>query len=253
MKRIKSLDRYQKGILIVLATMIVVFCGVYAYVTSQIGYIYKDALLKPSQQDGNTVYSGKIDGKEAEFTVTADREITFRLGDKVYGPYTVKEDPTAKPEDHPLSTGYEIKNGDEILFRGGAYRNDPKSDNWALYNEDGTINNYLWGITVGGVTTDGNGKEVDKNEPHLGNLLTLYQHPELANQGDWRFFALCVFLSIVVAITVLFADELFRFKISFRIRNAMFAEPSEWAIFIRQLSWLIVTIVILVLYINGLK
>ena len=61
MKRIKSLDRYQKGILIVLAAMIVVFCGVYAYVTSQFGYIYNDALLKPSQQGENTVYSGKID------------------------------------------------------------------------------------------------------------------------------------------------------------------------------------------------
>ena len=56
MKRIKSLDRYQKGILIVLAAMIVVFCGVYAYVTSQFGYIYNDALLKPSQQGENTVF-----------------------------------------------------------------------------------------------------------------------------------------------------------------------------------------------------
>lgn len=253
MKRIKALDRYQKGILIVLAAMIVVFCGVYAYVTSQIGYIYKDALLKPSQQDENTVYSGKIDGKEADFTVSAEKEITFRLGDKVYGPYTVKEDPTAKPKDHPLSIGYEIKKGDEIIFRGGAYQNDPKSDRWQLYNEDGTINNYLWSVTAGGVTTDGNGKEADKNEPNLGDLLTLYQGPELTNQGDWRYYALCVFLSIVVTITVLFAEELFRFKMSFRIRNALFAEPSEWLIFTRQLSWLIVTIVILVLYINGLK
>lgn len=253
MKRIKALDRYQKGILILLAAMIVVFCGIYSYVTSQIGYIYKDTLLKPSQQDGNTVYSGKIDVKEAEFTVTADKEITFRLGSKTYGPYTVKEDPTAKPEDHPLSTGYEIKKGDEILFRGGAYRNDSKSDRWELYNEDGTINNYIWGITVGGVTTDGNGKEVDENEPHLGNLLTLYQHPELTNQGDWRYYALCVFLSIVVAATVLFAEELFRFRMSFRIRNVMFAEPSEWEIFVRQFGWLAGSILILALYILGLK
>ena len=253
MKRLKALDRYQKGILIVLAAMIVVFCGVYAYVTSQIGYIYKDALLKPSQQGENTVYSGIIDWQDAVFTVTADKEITFRLGDKTYGPYTVKEDPTAKPTDHPLSTGFEIKKGDEVLFRGGAYRNDSKSDNWMLYNEDGTTNNYIWAFTAGGVTTDGNGKEVDKNEPHLGNLLTLYQNPELTTQGDWRFYALCVFLSIVISASVIFAEELFRFKISFRVRNALFAEPSDWMIFVRQLSWLIFTIATLVLYILGLK
>ena len=236
-----------------LAAMIVVFCGVYAYVTSQIGYIYKEALLKPSQQGENTVYSGKIDWQDAEITVTADKEITFRLGNKVYGPYTVKEDPTAKPKDHPLSTGYEIKKGDEVLFRGGAYRNNSKSDNWMLYNEDGTSNSYLLGITAGGITTDGNGRVVEEYEPHFGNLLTLYQGPELTNQGDWRFYALCVFLSIVISAFVIFAEELFRFKMSLRIRNALFAEPSEWQIFIRQLSWLIVTIITLWLYIKGLQ
>lgn len=253
MKRIKALDRYQKGILILLTAMIVVFCGVYAHVTSQIGYIYKDTLLKPSQQDGNTVYSGKIDGQEAVFTVTADKEITFLLGDKTYGPYTVREDPSAKPEDHPMSTGIEIKKGDEILFRGGAYLDNSKPNYWMLYNEDGTLNNYLWSVSTGGITTDGNGKVIEKWEPHLGNLLTLYHGPELTNQGDWRFWALCVFLSILVAVTILFADELFRFRMYFRIRNVMPAEPSEWEIFFRQLSWLLATITILVLYIKGLQ
>ena len=140
MKRIKALNRYQKGILLLLAALMVVFCGIYAYITSQVGYIYKDALLKPSQQGENTVYSGKIEKQEAVFTVTAGKtkEITFRLGDKTYGPYTVKEDPTAKPTDHPYSTGFEIKDGEKILFRGGVYPLASDYSPWNLYNEDGT-------------------------------------------------------------------------------------------------------------------
>ena len=246
MKRIKSLDRYQKGILIVLAAMIVVFCGVYAYVTSQFGYIYKDTLLKPSQQDGNTVYSGKMDWQDAEITVTADKEITFLLGNKVYGPYTVKEDPTAKPTDHPLSTGFEIKKGDEILFRGGAYRLTSDLTPWNLYNEDGTP----YKSKTSGI---GQLNNEDKYAPAFSTLLTLYHGPELTHKGDWRFYALCVFLSIVISAFVIFAEELFRWRLRRQTSDWRFAEPSEWEITSRYISMTLMTALILFLYIKGLQ
>ena len=250
MERWKALNWYQKGILLLLAAMIVVFCGVYAYVTSQIGYIYKDALLKPSQQDGNTVYSGKIDGKEAEFSVTAKKEITFRLGDKVYGPYTVKEDPTAKPKDHPLSTGFEIKKGDEILFRGGVYQYASEFLSWGLYNEDGTPYTTDSNIVIGV-----NGQVIDEKNynPTVSALLTLYHGPKLANKGNWEIWFACVLLSVLNAVAILFADELFRWYLRRRISDWQFAEPSEWEITSRYIGMTLMVALILFLYIKGLQ
>ena len=240
MKRIKALNRYQKGILIVLAAMIVVFCMVYSIATSKVGFLYENAILQPSQQDGNTVYSGKIDGKEAVFTVTADKEITYRLGNTVYGPYTVKEDPTAIPKDHPFATGFEIKKGDKILFRGGVYPNDSGMNSWMMFNEDGIPANGFVNI-------------LESHEPSTSTLLTLYHGPALTHKGNWSIWFVSVFASILTAISVLFPDEMFRWRLRYQIRDAERAEPSDWELFTRHTGWLIMVIVILVLYINGLQ
>ena len=60
MERVKNLDRYQKGILLLLAVMIVVFGVIYGIVTSRVGFLYKDAILRPTEENGNTIYSGKL-------------------------------------------------------------------------------------------------------------------------------------------------------------------------------------------------
>ena len=60
-------------------------------------------------------------------------------------------------------------------------------------------------------------------------------------------------MSAVTAVSLVFADELFRFGLSFRIRNADMAEPSDWALADRNISWLIATVGIFVVYIIGLR
>ena len=58
----------------------------------------------------------------------------FQYGDKIYGPYTVTEDPDARP-DSELSrylTGVEVRCGDTILFRGGVMENGGET---LLYHE----------------------------------------------------------------------------------------------------------------------
>lgn len=62
-----------------------------------------------------------------------------------------------------------------------------------------------------------------------------------------------MFLSILNAVSILYADELFRWDLSFQIQNAETAEPSEWEMMKRYLSWTVVTIMLLVLYIVGLR
>ena len=59
--------------------------------------------------------------------------------------------------------------------------------------------------------------------------------------------------SVITALTVLFADELFRGHLSFRIRNADRAEPSDWEIAGRYLSWTALPLLALVVFILGLR
>ena len=62
MERIKTLNYYQKGIIIVMVAMILIFAMIYPKTISRVGYRYNDEILVPNQENGNIVYSGKING-----------------------------------------------------------------------------------------------------------------------------------------------------------------------------------------------
>lgn len=256
MERIKNLDLYQKLILILLIAMMVIFCVVYCVVTSRVGFLYMDKILLPSEDGGNTVYSGKIKGQECSFTVTADKTVTFRCGEKVYGPYTAKEDPTAIPEDDMMNThmtGVEVKDGDEIIFRGGVYRMSGTDAFW-LVNEDGSGANISITVVMSdGTVTDGNGNVVDPFEPSVSTILNLMDGPELTKKGQWIAWFCGVFISLIAAASILFADELFYWNLSFQIRDVERAEPSDWEIAGRYIGWTVMPIMVLVMYIKGLQ
>ena len=139
MQRIKNLNGYQKGLLLLLLAMALVFAVVYHMTIARVGVLYQNAIFVPAEENGVTVYSGKRRGKQAEFTVSADKTVSFRCDGQTYGPYTVKEDPTARPEDEfgrEGMTGVEIRDGEELLFRGGFWQSD---GSFWLRNADGSM------------------------------------------------------------------------------------------------------------------
>ena len=77
MKRIKCLGRYQKGILLLMAVMVLVFAVVYAVTIAREGFVYRDAILVPNQENGNTVYSGKIRGSKPVLPCMRIRQWSF--------------------------------------------------------------------------------------------------------------------------------------------------------------------------------
>ena len=99
MERIKNLNRYQKGILILLSVMLIGFTAAYFIVSSRVGFLYRDVILAVRNEGENTAYAGRIQGTDAVFTVTPDKTVMFTYGNKSYGPYTAREDPSAIPED----------------------------------------------------------------------------------------------------------------------------------------------------------
>lgn len=257
MERIKNLNRYQKGILILLVVMAILFTVLYSKATSKTGFLYMDKIFEVSQENGNTVYSGKIRGELCRFEVTAERTVTFQAGDRNYGPYAAKEDSTAIPKDHSFNegmTGIEVTDGEEIFFRGGILNFGNPGRMWFLVNEDGTDANLTITATMSdGTIVDGDGNIVDPMEPSVTVILELLDGPDLTNKGDWQIWFYGLIISIITAVSILFADELFRFNLAFQIRDADYAEPSEWEIASRYIGWTIMPILALVMYIIGLQ
>ena len=90
-------------------------------------------------------------------------------------------------------------------------------------------------------------------EPSASSVLDLVYGKNLENKGDWQIWFYALIISIITAVSILFADELFRFNLAFQIRDADYAEPSEWEIASRYIGWTIMPILALVMYIIGLQ
>lgn len=254
-ERLGKLNGFQKFMLLLIVLMTVGFTIRYAVVTSQNGYVYCDTILMPSEENGNVVWSGNIQGKRAVFTVSPDKTVEFRHGDKLYGPYSVKEDPSAVPKNHEMSealTGMEVRCKDEILFRGGVWTS---ADGYRmLYSEDGSpFGTDAWQITVNGIAVDENGDQIDPVKPSVYTVLALTEGPKLEHYGSWSAWSGGMLLCIFTLISILFADELFRWQLRRTIRNSEGAEPSDWVIMSRYLGWIILPAMALIIFIIGLK
>lgn len=248
MERIKALDYRQKWILLIMGVMVLVFSVLYPVTMSRVGFSYRDTILVPGDKNGTTVYSGIIQGEAASFTVTQDKTVTFQYGVFTYGPYTVKEDSQAAPESGDLAdtlSGVEIWRQNSRLFRGGVRKLD--QNGWLLYNENGTLYNIETEIIFSGDNS------AEQMEPSLSTILDLTMGPELTHKGHWLPWVLGILLCVINAVSILYADELFRFWLSFRIESPELVEPTDLEITGRYLGWIAMLIGIFVVFIIGLS
>lgn len=255
MERIRKLEPYSRLILMALLVMAVVFAAVYGVTTSRVGYLYHDTIFVPRQVGGSTVYEGKLEKQDSAFTVTAD-SVTFTWGSKIYGPYTLRYDPTAVPEEEesaPYMTGIEILENGNVYFRGGILE---VSAGLMLYGEDGSfhfdhLNSYA--VTSNGTVVGPYGESTDLYRPELYTIVELLNDPPLQSRGQWPAWFVGLFVSLITAVSILFADELFRFQLSFRVQDAENAEPSDWELASRRIGWILMTLVTFALYMRGLS
>lgn len=253
MEKFKSLNIFQKSVLLIVTIMVVVFTIIYAVASSKEGFLFRDKILVPHEENGSIVYSGELQGEGVSFTVSSDKKVEYKFGAKVYGPYILKDDPTALPENHELGNslrGVELVCGDEIMFRGGILEFDSHR---ILYNEDGTAEFFVSVQMSTGEELDMNGNVIDKTQPTTTDILDLMSDPELISRGEWFAYFMGVIICLITVIYIFFADELFRFKMSFSVYNVDAIEPSEWEIMGRYLSWGVLPIFALVVFVMGLQ
>ena len=252
MVRYEDMYKFEKFVVIAVIVLTVVFTALYAFIGSRKGYTYYDTLLVCSTENGNTLYTGKIDDKTACFTVSSDGVVTFVYGDKTYGPYTVKEDPTAMPTGKGCVRGIEVRDNDKIIFRGGYV----VIEQFRLYyNEDGSSSSLGFSVSSsnGGIVTDANGNIIDTMEPSVSTILDLVDGPKLERQGSWGMWISGTLMAAATVISVFFADALFRLRLSWHVEDVDMVEPSTWEIERRNLSWAASVFLILILYIIGLQ
>lgn len=248
----KDLNGYQKGILIVMVAMALVFAFIYPSTISKVGYSYMDTILVATQKDGAAVYAGKIQGEMAQFTV-CDQTVSFRYGDKDYGEYTLKYDTTAIPKENGAAssmTGIEIDHNGEIFFRGGVLES---GFGRSLYNEDGSAYIVVRATGSNGIITDKDGNVIGSMEPSVWTIYGLLNEPELTHKGIGFFWFLGALLCGMNALYIFFADELFYWKMAFRVRDAELVEPSEWEIAGRYIGWTGMVLAALCIFIAGLQ
>ena len=255
MNRIRELNRYQKTILLILLAMLVVFGILYSWAASQKGYVYKEEIFLPSYENGKTIYSGRLYDSDCSFTVTEDKVVSFRCEDKYYGPYTAVEDPSAVPEEYALTSnavGVELRNNGNIMFRGAVLTNQPSG--FHLVDENGELHGFGVIVTMSdGTQVDENGSIVDPWKPGVYTILELMGQPELTKKCEWGFFFMGLFVSVIAATARTVPDELFRLSLVFSVRDWDRAEPSDFEIAGRYISWTLFPILILWVYCSGLN
>ena len=254
-QRIRNLEGYQKAILLAMAAMVLVFSAVYLLTVRRVGYLYQGIILVPTQENGTTVYTGPIWRTTAQFRVEGN-QVTFQYGDTHYGPYTMEKDPTAAPGQENAGrelVGIEIRDKGKLLFRGGVQK---LQDHYFFIHSDGSsdLHNLYYEDAVTGVVYNAETGEVyDRMAPTLRDIYALLTNPPLTHKGDAMAWLAGVVMCIVNAVTLLFADELFYWKMSFLVRNAQGAEPSDWELGQRFIGWAALGILALVVFVLGLQ
>lgn len=244
MERIRKLNKLQKLILIAITVITAVFTAAYIIVINTEGFLFRNKIMTVRQEADSTVYSKSFDGQMAQFKVYRDGTITYSYMDELFGPYTVMEDQSAVPpysDMGPMLKGVEIYYDSARIFRGAYVRLlDGKETNYWIYNENGSPYSE-------------NQDQEHLMVPAVSDIIRLYDGPVITHKGEPMMYFLGLVLCIVAAGNMLFADELFRRSLSFRIKHPYDAEPSEWEMTSRYIAWILLPAIAVLYFIEGLK
>lgn len=240
-----ELTRFQKIMLAVTAGMLVFFGLLMAVFRAHPGVAFEESLLKITEQEGRTVYSGKAHGTPVTITVTWPTNfktvVDFTIGDAIHDVCEVEYPLDRMETEHgdTVNTIRITKNGG-VLFEGGY---DPERE-YGWYDANGE-----WApFTGSGFRVYSGNDPWSGYETTAGEIVRFAFGPETSVHGHPAFFAMAVFVSLILAVDILFWKELFRL----RHWAARDPEPSEEYLTIASFGWGLLAFIIAGIYIAGL-
>lgn len=250
-----EMNWYRRVLLIAMAVEILGFFAAVLVAVNRPGLEYGGTLLSPRTEGETRVYEGKLDWEPVRFAVSPEGEVTYQRGDLSYGPYQVSVDPAAFPEtlgehDGTSNLGLEIRQGDEVVFRGG-YCPERALSLWDGDGEPVWDTSFSVESSGGGSTLYVDGREVTREEqyaPALSVLAEVALGPELTHRGSVGLYLAVTLLALVNILQICFPGFFFRLSLWGHVRNVETAEPSDWYILMERIEWLILTLACLVLY-----
>ena len=243
---------FRRVLLIVMLVEMVAFGIATAVTVDRMGLEYDGGLLYPRTDGDVTWYEGRVDGEDAAFSVTPGGTVEYRWGEYVYGPYQVVKDSAALPERYG-GTGVEVRQGDQVLFR-GCFQSG------RLFDEDGEL---MWDTGSYAFTNDAildleTGREVSRqeyHEPSLSSVVQVALGPELTRRGSVGLYLAVTFLALLNIVQILFPEALFKLSLLGHIRSADIddAEPSSFYIAMEHIEWVVLAGVCLAVYVMALN
>lgn len=104
-----------------------------------------------------------------------------------------------------MLTGVEVREGDEILFRGGWWYRSGFT--WLVWEDGREWDTFAVTVSAGGQTYDLSEEAAeDPDAPAVSFLLELVLEPELTHRGVWNLYFLGLFCSALGAAAIWFAD-----------------------------------------------
>ena len=241
LKRFREMDWYRRTLVILLLIMMVGFSIVYITTLHRWGFEYIDTILVKSEANGSVTYSGKVHGKETVFTVTGNT-VNLTVAGKDAGTYTYAEDPSVILES--LKNEEDVK-GEVIYKDGKVFFTATRESHYILHTDDEHVI-LLMGHDSG--SAEGN----DPAHPTAQTIIMLIEGPTLTHHGAGQFWLIGLFFSVVVIVSILFAQEVFDLGMMLKVRDYSSSEPTELEKMTWYAGWTMAVIAVAFFYVLGL-
>ena len=248
MNKIDKRKRFQIAVLAVMAGMIFLFAILTTAAHTQKGVRFEGALLQVTEYEGQTVYSGTVDGTRVTITVAKTPEdplmttVEFSIGTGIYDNFKVYYplEPISTDTDATADGIRIIKNG-ELLFEGGYVREEyPGMLGLGWYDADGAWTGSDFSFRVGTNTDPWHTYEIGRNI-----VMEFVLGPELVSRSSWEGYRFMVLVTLLSMLVVCFGRQLYILRQSWYVQDP---EPTEFYDLTEKVGWVLLCIGLLVGY-----
>lgn len=197
----------------------------------QRGLVWYGGFFHQIREGETLTYRGKWSGFATEVTVSPEGTLTFHVDGNQYGPYQVRFDPEAAKIkgdwEGPVSGGVVVSQGEKELYKGAYYvRGNPIPV--VLCAEERS--DYAGSIPFVAEIGD-NYKKVYLP---VESLIYFALGEGLTRRAIWYGYAVGTFMALTNILSLLYAERQFRWSMSWYIRDAEKAEPTDYQLTMRS-------------------